>query len=201
MNRATVLYIGVLLTVVASFGGLVFMASLQLRGLQPVTDAQGNAMPQVPAGGVLGGRELYVGLGCLYCHSQQVRPPGFGADIQRGWGSRRTVARDYIFDAPVLLGTMRTGPDLANIAVRQPSDNWHYLHLYDPRITSPGSIMPPFAFLFAKRPVEVQRPEDALTFPPALQDPATAVVPTLQARMLVSYLKSLNSSYKVPEVP
>jgi len=201
MNRAVLLYLGVLVTVVASFAGLVSIPETQLRGLQPVPDARGILRPVAPEGGVVAGRQLYIGLGCLYCHSQQVRPPGFGADLDRGWGMRRTVARDHIFDRPVLLGTMRTGPDLANIAARQPSDNWHYLHLYDPQLTSPGSIMPPFPYLFERRGVELEAPGDALQFPAERREPGVAVVPGLEARMLVAYLKSLDASYPVPEVP
>ncbi len=200
MNRVVFLYVGVLATVLLSFAGLVTIPERQLGGLEPVVDVEGHAHPVEPAGLVAEGRVVYKGLGCMYCHSQQVRPPGFGADIDRGWGSRRTVARDHIFDQPPLLGTMRTGPDLTNIGVRQPSDNWHVLHLYDPQITSPGSTMPPFSFLFDRRPLQVEVPYDALKFPPDREDPDVVVVPNRDAKALVAYLKSLNASYAVPEV-
>ena len=201
MNRAVFLYVGVLATVLLSFAGLVTIPERQLGGLEPVVDAEGRARPVEPSGLVAEGRMIYKGLGCLYCHSQQVRPPGFGSDIDRGWGTRRSVARDHIFDQPPLLGTMRTGPDLTNIGLRQPSDNWHALHLYNPVITSPGSTMPPFAFLFERRPLEVETPYDALQFPPEMRDPNTVVIPTGDAKALVAYLKSLDASYDVPEVP
>jgi cytochrome c oxidase cbb3-type subunit 2 len=201
VNRAVWLYVGVLATVLASFAGLVTVPELQLASLEPVTDEEGRDHPTEPTGLVAEGRGVYKGLGCIYCHSQQVRPPGFGADLDRGWGVRRTVARDHIFDQPPLLGTMRTGPDLANIGVRQPSDNWHLLHLYQPQITSAGSIMPPFAFLFEERPVEVEVPYDALQFPPDWGRPDVVVVPAREAKALVAYLKSLDASYAVPEVP
>lgn len=200
MNRAVFLYVGVLATVLLSFVGLVTIPERQLGSLEPVMDVEGRAHPVEPTGLVAEGRVVYKGLGCMYCHSQQVRPPGFGADIDRGWGSRRTVARDHIFDQPPLLGTMRTGPDLANIGVRQPSENWHVLHLYDPQITSPGSTMPPFGFLFERLPLQVEVPYDALQFPPDWQDPDTVVIPTGEAKALVAYLKSLDASYAVPEV-
>ncbi len=200
MNRAVFLYVGVLAVVLASFSGLVSLPQLQLGAIQPLVDANGNQYPVPPTGLVAEGRSVYISLGCIYCHSQQVRPPGFGADIERGWGTRRTVARDHIWDAPPLLGTMRTGPDLANIGVRQPSDNWHLLHLYRPEITSPGSIMPPMPFLFEERPVEVQVPYDALAFPPEWSKPGRAVVPTRRAKALVAYLKSMDKSHPVPEV-
>ena len=129
-----------------------------------------------------------------------MRPEGFGADLARGWGMRRTVARDYIWDVPPVMGTMRTGPDLANIGARQPSEAWHLLHLYNPRLTSPGSTMPEYPFLFAWQRVEVQRPADALSFPEGEPRPGWVVVPTRRARDLVAYLGSLDHSYAVPEV-
>lgn len=199
MNRAAFIYFGVLLTVVSSFIGLVALPGRQLKALAPVVDEQGYASPDVPAGPVLAGRAEYIGLGCLYCHSQQVRREGFGSDINRGWGGRRSVARDYIFDAPPLLGTMRTGPDLANIGVRQPSEAWHLLHLFNPVLTSPGSTMPRFGFLFREVTVELQRPADALAFPGGDPHPGRVVVPTERARALVAYLRSLDHSYPVEE--
>lgn len=200
MNRAVWLYIGVLATVLASFVGLVTIPQIQLGPLEPLVDVDGREHPVAPTGLVAEGRRVYKGLGCMYCHSQQVRPPGFGADLDRGWGVRRTVARDHIFDQPPLLGTMRTGPDLANIGLRQPSDNWHLLHLYNPQVTSSGSTMPPFSFLFEDRPVEVEVPYDALQFPPDRQRRDVVVVPTGGAKALVAYLKSLDASYPVPEI-
>jgi cytochrome c oxidase cbb3-type subunit I/II len=85
------------------------------------------------------GRELYMSLGCFYCHSQQVRlyDWGIGDPSQKG---------DFIFDSPHSVGTERTGPDLAQIGGVRPSI-WHYLHHRDPRSVSPGSIMPNFDFL------------------------------------------------------
>ncbi len=65
------------------------------------------------------GREVYIANGCLYCHSQQVRDNIWSTDEARGWG-RPSVSGDYYYDNPHLLGTMRTGPDLINVGVRQP---------------------------------------------------------------------------------
>jgi cytochrome c oxidase cbb3-type subunit 2 len=200
VNRAVYLYVGILFTVIASFAGLVTIPERQLRGLEPVTTADGGSYPVEPSGMVAEGRAVYVADGCLYCHSQQVRPPDFGADIDRGWGARRTVARDHIWDDPPLLGTMRTGPDLANIGVRQPSDNWHLLHLYHPVITSPGSIMPPHPFLFERQQIALEQPHDALDFPPEWREEGAVVVPTRRAKALVAYLKSLDHGHPLPEV-
>ena len=85
------------------------------------------------------GRELYMTLGCFYCHSQQVRlyDWGIGDPSQKG---------DFIYNSPQSLGTERTGPDLAQIGGMRPTV-WHYLHHRDPRSVSPGSIMPNFNFL------------------------------------------------------
>jgi len=201
MSRAPLLYVGILFTVIASSLGLITLPEKQLVGLEPVVDDNGVARPVEPGGAVAEGRELYRALGCLYCHSQQVRPQGFGADLERGWGERRTVARDHIFDRPPLLGTMRTGPDLANIGARQPSESWHYLHLYEPTLTSPGSTMPPFRFLFQEREQVLGRPADALELPARGEGAARIIVPRPEAKALVAYLKSLDHGYAVPEVP
>jgi cytochrome c oxidase cbb3-type subunit I/II len=85
------------------------------------------------------GRNLFMSLGCFYCHSQQVRPSdwGIGNVSQEG---------DYVYDSPHALGTERTGPDLAQIGGMRPTV-WHQMHDRDPRSVSPGSIMPNFGFL------------------------------------------------------
>jgi cytochrome c oxidase cbb3-type subunit 2 len=64
------------------------------------------------------GRAVYISLGCVSCHTQQVRPAGQGSDIARGYGTRPSVARDYSQQAQVLLGDRRIGPDLANYGAR-----------------------------------------------------------------------------------
>jgi cytochrome c oxidase cbb3-type subunit I/II len=85
------------------------------------------------------GRNLFMTLGCFYCHSQQVRPYDWGLGNVSEEG-------DYYYDSPNALGTERTGPDLAQIGGMRPTV-WHYLHDRDPRSVSPGSIMPNFGFL------------------------------------------------------
>jgi cytochrome c oxidase cbb3-type subunit I/II len=90
----------------------------------------------------LEGRDVYVREGCYTCHSQMIRP--FLAETLR-YGPRSTLA-DSIWDRPFQWGSKRTGPDLARIGGKYPS-SWHYFHMADPRSTSPGSNMPPYAFL------------------------------------------------------
>ncbi len=201
MNRAWLLALGVFATLIASMTGLVLLPDKQLRPIPPVQDEERDiTLPAGYFGEAEEGRRVYMDLGCIYCHTQQVRPEGFGADLERGWGMRRSVARDYIYDDPPLMGTMRTGPDLMNIGARQPSAEWHYLHLYDPRITSPGSIMPPHRFLFEVRRDGEGLPADAVRLPDAFAGGGPAwIVPKDRARRLVAYLLSLDHNYEVPE--
>lgn len=201
MNRSWSFIAGLLATIGFSMMGLIFIPNWQFEELKPVVDQNGVSHPTPPAGSVLLGREVYISEGCLYCHSQQVRSADFGADIQRGWGTRRSVARDYIFDRPHLMGTMRTGPDLENIGARQPSRQWQYLHLYNPQITSPGSIMPQFHFLFKVADKSGPVPAGSVDLP-ARDSPTNRdsyLIPTGRAQDLVDYLMSLNHSYDLPE--
>jgi cytochrome c oxidase cbb3-type subunit II len=141
------------------------------------------------------GREAYVRHGCVACHSQQPRAKNFAPDSQRGWG-RASVAGDYAYDTPQLLGTMRTGPDLLNIGARQPSEQWHLGHLYQPRAYVPGSIMPSYPFLFdSKAKAEPRDVEVAL--PPGARPPGQTIVATREALDLVAYLMSLDRTYPV----
>jgi cytochrome c oxidase cbb3-type subunit 2 len=198
------IYSGALFTVLASLVGLVLEPQRQLGVLgaaevviDPVLGTTG-AYPQPLDPWLEAGRGAYRSLGCVYCHTQQVRPEGFGADQERGWGARRTVARDYLYDSPHLLGTMRTGPDLANIGARQPSNDWHHLHLYDPRLTSPGSIMPSFAFLYSKIVVGPggKPPLGAVKLPTTENE---YIVPGGDAARLVGYLRALDKGAPLPE--
>jgi cytochrome c oxidase cbb3-type subunit 2 len=153
------------------------------EGLKPYTAAEWR------------GREAYARHGCVACHSQQPRAKNFAPDSQRGWG-RAPVAGDYAYDTPQLLGTMRTGPDLLNIGARQPSEQWHLGHLYQPRAYVPGSIMPSYPFLFETKekgePGEVE-----VALPPGSRPAGRTVVATREALDLVAYLKSLDRTYPI----
>jgi cytochrome c oxidase cbb3-type subunit I/II len=96
------------------------------------------------------GRAVYVREGCWYCHSQYVRPVA-GEDFR--WGPV-SEAGEYAHDQPHLLGTRRIGPDLTRVGLKY-SDDWHYAHTWDPRITVPESIMPRFKWLFDQTTVAV----------------------------------------------
>ncbi|MDF0491348.1 cbb3-type cytochrome c oxidase subunit II [Sphingomonas sp. H39-1-10] len=144
----------------------------------------------------LRGRQQYISLGCVYCHSQQPRTPDQAPDAERGWG-RASVAADYAYDYPHLMGTMRTGPDLFNVGARLPSAAWQLTHLYQPRAVSPWSIMPAYPFLFETK--DRAAPGDLVVWlPPKQRIPGKVVVAKPEARDLVAYLLSLDHTYPVP---
>jgi cytochrome c oxidase cbb3-type subunit I/II len=90
----------------------------------------------------LHGRDLYIKEGCYTCHSQMIRP--FRDEVAR-YGEY-SKAGEFIYDHPFQWGSKRTGPDLARIGGKYP-DSWHYNHMLDPRIMSPGSIMPAYSWM------------------------------------------------------
>jgi cytochrome c oxidase cbb3-type subunit 2 len=118
-----------------------------------------------------------------------------GPDIARGWGRRRNVAEDYLFDSPTLLGSVRIGPDLANIGVRQPDINWHLRHLYVPKAEVKGSTMPSYPYLFEKRKAGRQPSPEALALPAEFAEKMKGyeIFPTADAKALAAYLVSLRS--------
>jgi cbb3-type cytochrome c oxidase subunit II len=87
------------------------------------------------------GRKLYIANGCMNCHSQSVRLVDWGLGAER-----IAQAGDYVADRPILLGSIRTGPDLSQAGGEHP-DDWHVAHFINPRYTRPNSIMPPWEFL------------------------------------------------------
>lgn len=131
------------------------------------------------------GRAIYVSEGCSYCHTQNVRPL-----VQDKVFGRPSVAGDYAYQTPQLLGTERTGPDLSNIGVRQPSDVWQYIHLWNPRAVVHDSIMPRYTWLFRVTP-KAASTDTTVPLPPGFGPAAGMVVATQDAKDLVAYLKSL----------
>jgi cytochrome c oxidase cbb3-type subunit 2 len=129
-----------------------------------------------------------------------VRP--LGSDMDRGWGLRRSVAADYLWDRPVMLGSVRVGPDLANAGIRLPDEQWLLVHLWDPQIHSPGSMMPPYRYLFEVRSAGEGEVSGALSLPEGrAPGPGQVVVPTDRARALVAYLRSLQATTSLFEAP
>jgi cytochrome c oxidase cbb3-type subunit II len=167
---------------------LVVMPYLLLKDIPPPTALKPYTELQ------LVGRQSYVANGCIYCHSQQPRDIKQAPDAARGWG-RASVAADYAFDTPHLLGTMRTGPDLFNIAARQPSKDWHLGHLYQPRAYMAGSIMPSFPYLFEVRKGSAKAGETVVTLPAQWAPAGAVVIAKPEALALVEYLLSLDHTY------
>ncbi|HSD59839.1 MAG TPA: cytochrome-c oxidase, cbb3-type subunit II [Burkholderiales bacterium] len=134
----------ILILLVVSVGGLVEIVPLffqrsttePVAGLKPLTALQ------------LAGRDIYQREGCFNCHSQMIRP--FRAETER-YG-HYSVAGESVYDHPFLWGSKRTGPDLARVGARY-SDEWHRVHLMNPRDVVPESNMPAYSWL-AKSPVD-----------------------------------------------
>jgi cytochrome c oxidase cbb3-type subunit 2 len=123
----------VLIVVVISIGGLVQIVPLFFQ--TSTTEAVAGLEPYTPLR--LAGRDIYVREGCYLCHSQMIRP--FRAETER-YG-HYSVAGEYVYDHPFQWGSKRTGPDLARVGGRY-SDEWHRVHLINPRDVVPESIMP-----------------------------------------------------------
>ena len=201
MNTAVRIFMAVFISFALAWLGIVFFPHLALRDLRAQVDEVTREQHPAPySGEALLGRGTYISMGCTYCHTQQVRGGFWNADLERGWGLRRSHPRDYIYDEPQLLGTMRTGPDLANIGMRQPSREWHLRHIYNPQTTSPGSTMPPHRFLFETRKIVGQPASDALALDGEFAaEEGYEIVPTREAHNLVTYLLSLDQSYEIEE--
>ena len=148
----------VLILLVLLVGGLVEIVPLffqksttePIKGVQPYTALQ------------LAGRDIYTREGCYNCHSQMIRP--FRAETLR-YG-HYSVAGESVYDHPFQWGSKRTGPDLARVGGKY-SDNWHVIHLTNPRDVVPESNMPAYAFLAANPidPAYTEKKMKVLGFP------------------------------------
>jgi cytochrome c oxidase cbb3-type subunit 2 len=189
----TVGLLAVLIAVVISIGGLVQIVPLMFSAkvTQPI-----EGVKPYPAL-ALAGRDVYVREGCYLCHTQMIRP--FRAETER-YG-HYSVAGEFVYDRPFQWGSKRTGPDLARVGGRY-SDDWHRVHLLNPRDVVPESNMPAFAWL-EKNAVDgatVQRHMRALK---RLGDPYTdadiqgapaAVAGKTELDALIVYLQGLGKA-------
>ena len=128
----------ILIIITVSIGGLVQIVPLFFQ--TSTTEAVDGLEPYSPLR--LAGRDVYVREGCYLCHSQMIRP--FRAETER-YG-HYSVAGEYVYDRPFQWGSKRTGPDLARVGGRY-SDEWHRVHLINPRDVVPESIMPGYPWL------------------------------------------------------
>ncbi|TVZ28621.1 cytochrome c oxidase cbb3-type subunit 2 [Gillisia sp. Hel_I_86] len=151
------------------------------------------------------GLRVYVSENCAACHTQQVR----GIAMDDMWGDRPSLPSDYFYSkqrldvwrqSPSLLGSERTGPDLTNIGARQPSEDWHLMHLYNPRSVVSESIMPSYSWLFKEMDSTAVTQDDVIIPIPKefYNKPGKKVVATQEALQLVAYLKSLKQT-KLPD--
>ncbi|ASI93104.1 MULTISPECIES: cbb3-type cytochrome c oxidase subunit II [Vibrio] len=125
--------------VVASFSILVWVLPNLLRTPELVANSTAKPLTAIQ----VAGRDIYISEGCHVCHTQMVRP--LEPEMKRN--GRANQEPDDIYEFPNLWGSKRTGPDLTNLG-RKYSDQWHLIHLIDPRRVVPTSIMPAYPWLF-----------------------------------------------------
>jgi cytochrome c oxidase cbb3-type subunit 2 len=187
--------LALLVILVISVGGLVEIVPLfflksttePVEGLKPYTALQ------------LEGRDIYIREGCYLCHSQMIRP--FRAETER-YG-HYSVAGEFVYDHPFQWGSKRTGPDLARVGGRY-SDEWHRVHLINPRDVVPESVMPAYPWmadavldgkltpkkLEAMRTLGVPYSEDDIT------NATSAVQGKTEMDALIAYLQVMGTSLK-----
>jgi cytochrome c oxidase cbb3-type subunit 2 len=186
----------ILIILVVAVGGLVEIVPLSFSksvtepvdGLKPYTALQ------------LTGRDIYIREGCYNCHSQMIRP--FRAEVER-YG-HYSVAGEFVYDHPFQWGSKRTGPDLARVGGRY-SDDWHRIHLNNPRDVVPESNMPAYTWL-AKSPADAEDIEAKLRALRRVGVPYSdadiagakeALKDKTELDALISYLQVLGTSLKV----
>ena len=135
-----------LIILVVAVGGLVEIVPLYFQ--KSTTEPVAGLKPYPPL--QLAGRDIYVREGCYNCHSQMIRP--FRAETER-YG-HYSVAGEFVYDRPFQWGSKRTGPDLARVGGKY-SDDWHRIHLNNPRELVPESNMPAYSWL-ARTPVDAR---------------------------------------------
>jgi cytochrome c oxidase cbb3-type subunit 2 len=128
----------ILIVLVVSVGGIVEIVPLFFQ--RSTTEAAPGVKPYTPL--QLAGRDVYLREGCYNCHSQMIRP--FRAETLR-YG-HYSVAGEFVYDHPFQWGSKRTGPDLHRVGGKY-SDDWHRLHLINPRDLVPESNMPAYPWL------------------------------------------------------
>lgn len=191
--------------VLVSFWGYLILSSfvsiipaLQMQEVKPLPGMK-DLTPEERDG-----LATFVSEDCMACHTQQVR----NIEMDKMWGSRPSIPSDYYYSkkrqdvwrqSPSFLGSERTGPDLTSIGSRQASDDWHLLHLYNPRLVVKESIMPAYKWLFTEKDSTQLTDKDIVVKVPVeqLKNKKNKVVASKKVLNLVAFLKSL----KQPELP
>lgn len=196
MKNGPLFFVGIFGALALSWAAVVMGSSRQLARVPQHFDAlEGAHFPYQPAGQVKQGLAVYNSLGCAACHTQQVRRPGYGWDLERGWGERQSVARDYIFQSNPPLGQLRRGPDLANFGVRAPKVGYDRAKLYTHLLTGIDG-MPAYPFLFEEEKIVGAPLPQAVRVNKAA---GTQLLPSRELEALVTYLLSLKQEYVYPE--
>lgn len=186
-------FMAILIAVVIAFGGLAEIVPLMY---QAETIKPSPGVKPYPAL-ELAGRDIYIREGCYNCHSQMVRTLRF--ETQR-YGSY-SVAGESVYDRPFQWGSKRTGPDLARIGGRY-SDDWHRVHLTNPRDVVPESNMPTYAFM-AERPLDPGQIQTNMRALQTIGDPYTdveiaavpaALVGKTEMDALIAFLQQLGKN-------
>jgi cytochrome c oxidase cbb3-type subunit 2 len=184
-----------LVIIVISFGGLVEIVPLFF--LKDTTQPAKNLRPYTAL--ELEGRDVYIREGCHVCHSQMIRP--FRAETER-YG-QYSKAGEFVYDHPFLWGSKRTGPDLARVGGRY-SDDWHRLHLVNPRLLVPESNMPGFPWLeknvldnnLTRKKLQVMHTLGVPYSEAEIAAASDAVKDKTEMDALVAYLQVLGTSVK-----
>ncbi|MCI5107975.1 MAG: cytochrome-c oxidase, cbb3-type subunit II [Pseudomonadales bacterium] len=184
---------------VSAIGGLVqLMPVLNQESLETAT---ANTRPYSAV--ELTGRDIYIREGCSVCHSQQVRP--LVAELERYGPYSR--AGEFVYDRPFLWGSKRTGPDLHRLAGKY-SDDWHRIHLLDPRAVVENSIMPAYPWLAERAASETGNIEAKMTALRRLGHPYTDeeianaesdLEGVMEIDALIAYLQMLGTGYSAEE--
>ena len=186
----------VLIVLAVSGGGLIELVPLMMS--PEITEAAEGVEPYPPLR--LAGRDVYVREGCYNCHSQMVRP--FRSETER-YGPY-SIAGESVYDRPFQFGSKRTGPDLARVGGRY-SDQWHYVHLLNPRDVVPESNMPAYPWL-DRRMVDGDLVVTKMKTLKMLGDPYTddqiagaadAVEGKTEMEALIAYLQGLGTNPRV----
>jgi cytochrome c oxidase cbb3-type subunit 2 len=186
----------VLIVIVISIGGLVQIVPLFFQ--HSTTEPVAGLEPYSPLR--LAGRDVYVREGCYLCHSQMIRP--FRAETER-YG-HYSVAGEYVYDRPFQWGSKRTGPDLARVGGRY-SDDWHRVHLTNPRDVVPESIMPGYPWLektpadasHISRKMEVLRLLGAPYSDAEIESAPQQLEGKTEMDAVIAYLQGLGTAIKV----
>lgn len=207
MNNLLKFSIGILATLGFAWLAFVVASVRQFGDLTPEAQfleddgsrpPDADLFPKDLSGLAKQGAEDYLSLGCMTCHTQQVRLEEAGFDVERGWGKRPSMPRDYVLQDHVMLGNTRIGPDLANFGMREHENNWLHQHLFEPQSVVPDSICPPSPFLYQ---IADEAKKGSIEIPDREENNQTRhVIPSLRANRIVAYLQGLNQDYELPEM-